>query len=215
MHRAREYTATQTRERRHRLAHEAARLMVEGGIQDFHQAKRKAAIRLGIHDDASLPRNAEIEQALREHQRLFAGSAQSDALRQRREAAVHALEFLQAFAPRLAGPVLEGTADAHSPVQLHLHEDDPDAVQRFLDEHGIPAEARSRRLRWDRERVLDAPLWVFSADGVVFELLVLPCHALRQAPLSAVDEKPMRRASLARLRELLQDTAPAPGDTQG
>jgi len=215
MHRAREHTATQTRERRHRLAHEAARLMVEGGIQDFHQAKRKAAIRLGIHDDASLPRNAEIEQALREHQRLFAGSAQSDALRQRREAAVHALEFLQAFAPRLAGPVLEGTADAHSPVQLHLHEDDPDAVQRFLDEHGIPAEARSRRLRWDRERVLDAPLWVFSADGVVFELLVLPCHALRQAPLSAVDEKPMRRASLARLRELLQDTAPGPGDTQG
>ena len=215
MHRAREHTATQTRERRHRLAHEAARLMVEGGIQDFHQAKRKAAIRLGIHDDASLPRNAEIEQALREHQRLFAGSAQSDALRQRWEAAVHALEFLQAFAPRLAGPVLEGTADAHSPVQLHLHEDDPDAVQRFLDEHGIPAEARSRRLRWDRERVLDAPLWVFSADGVVFELLVLPCHALRQAPLSAVDEKPMRRASLARLRELLQDTAPAPGDTQG
>ena len=215
MHRAREHTATQTRERRHRLAHEAARLMVEGGIQDFHQAKRKAAIRLGIHDDASLPRNAEIEQALREHQRLFAGSAQSDALRQRREAAVHALEFLQAFAPRLAGPVLEGTADAHSPVQLHLHEDDPDAVQRFLDEHGIPAEARSRRLRWDRERVLDAPLWVFSADGVVFELLVLPCHALRQAPLSAVDEKPMRRASLARLRELLRDTAPAPGDMQG
>lgn len=215
MHRAREHTATQTRERRHRLAHEAARLMVEGGIQDFHQAKRKAAIRLGIHDDASLPRNAEIEQALREHQRLFAGSAQSDALRQRREAAVHALKFLQAFAPRLAGPVLEGTADAHSPVQLHLHDDDPDAVQRFLDEHGIPAEVRSRRLRWDRERVLDAPVWVFSADGVVFELLVLPCHALRQAPLSAVDEKPMRRASLARLRELLQDTAPAPGDTQG
>lgn len=209
MHRAREHTATQTRERRHRLAHEAARLMVEGGIQDFHQAKRKAAIRLGIHDDASLPRNAEIEQALREHQRLFAGSAQSDALRQRREAAVHALEFLQAFAPRLAGPVLEGTADAHSPVQLHLHDDDPDGVQRFLDEHGIPAEARSRRLRWDRERVLDAPLWVFSADGVVFELLVLPFHALRQAPLSAIDEKPMRRASLARLRELLQDTAPA------
>lgn len=215
MHRAREHTATQTRERRHRLAHEAARLMVEGGIQDFHQAKRKAAIRLGIHDDASLPRNAEIEQALREHQRLFAGSAQSNALRQRREAAVHALEFLQAFAPRLAGPVLEGTADAHSPVQLHLHDDDPDAVQRFLDEHGIPAEVRSRRLRWDRERVLDAPVWVFSADGVVFELLVLPCHALRQAPLSAVDEKPMRRASLARLRELLQHTATAPGDTQG
>ncbi|MBJ7515680.1 MAG: hypothetical protein JHC82_05345 [Stenotrophomonas sp.] len=210
MHRAREHTATQTRERRHRLAHEAARLMAEGGIQDFHQAKLKAASRLGIHDDASLPRNVEIEQALREHQRLFAGSAQSDALRHRREAAVHALEFLQAFTPRLVGPVLDGTADVHSPVQLHLHQDDPDAVQRFLDEHGIPAQSRSRRLRWDRERLLDAPLWVFSADGLTFELLVLPAQALRQAPLSQVDEKPMRRASLAQLRGLLDGTSSPP-----
>lgn len=210
MHRAREHTATQTRERRHRLAHEAARLMAEGGIQDFHQAKLKAASRLGIHDDASLPRNVEIEQALREHQRLFAGSAQSDALRHRREAAVHALEFLQAFTPRLVGPVLDGTADVHSPVQLLLHEDDPDAVHRFLDEHGIPAQSRSRRLRWDRERLLDVPLWVFSAEGLTFELLVLPYDALRQAPLSPVDDKPMRRASLGQLRSLLDGCASPP-----
>ena len=209
MHRAREHTATQTRERRQRLAHEAARLMAEGGIQDFHQAKRKAASRLGIHDDASLPCNVEIEQALREHQRLFASAAQGDALWRRREAAVHALEFLQPFAPRLVGPVLEGTADTNSPVNLHLHEDDPDAVQRFLDEHGIPAQARNRRLRWDRARVIDVPLWVFSAEGLVFELLVLPYDALRQAPLSPVDDKPMRRASLAQLRGLLDASSPA------
>ena len=63
MHRARQHAASQTRERRHRLAHEAARLMAEGGIRDYHQAKLKAASRLGIHDDASLPRNTEIEDA--------------------------------------------------------------------------------------------------------------------------------------------------------
>lgn len=73
MHHARQHADTRTRERRHRLAHEAARLMAEGGIRDFHQAKLKAASRLGIHDDASLPRNREIEDALREYQRLFAG----------------------------------------------------------------------------------------------------------------------------------------------
>ena len=39
MHRARQHAETRTRERRHRLAHEAARLMAEGGIRDFHQAK--------------------------------------------------------------------------------------------------------------------------------------------------------------------------------
>ena len=37
-------------------------------MRDFHLAKRKAAQRLGIFDDASLPRNREIEDALREYQ---------------------------------------------------------------------------------------------------------------------------------------------------
>ena len=211
MHRARDHAATRTRERRQRLAHEAARLMAEGGIQDIPQARAKAASRLGIRDEASLPRNGEIEDALREHQRLFAGPAQVLALKDRRTAAAQALAFLQAFAPRLVGPVLEGTADANSPVLLLLHEDDPDAVQRFLEEHGIPAEARSRRLRLDRERTFDAPMWRFTAEGLPFELLVLPYDALRQAPLSPVDDKPMRRASLAQLRALLDDTAPGQG----
>lgn len=205
MHRAHQHAASQTRERRHRLAHEAARLMAEGGIRDFHQAKLKAASRLGIHDDASLPRNVEIEQALREYQRLFAGPQHGNELQRRRESALRALEFLQGFSPRLAGPVLDGTADANSPVQLQVHSDDADAVQRFLDEHGIPAESRTRRLRLDRERVLDAPVWVFSAENLTFDIAVLPYDALRQAPLSQVDEKPMRRASAAQLRQLLAE----------
>jgi len=205
MHRARQHAETRTRERRRHLAHEAARLMVEGGIRDFHQAKLKAAARLGIHDDASLPRNREIEEALREYQRIFLGDAQAAALRQRREAAARALEFLAAFEPRLVGPVLEGTADATSPVLLHAYADDPDAVARFLDGHGIPAESRTRRLRLDRERSADLPVWLFSAEDLAFDVTVLPLQALRQAPLSAVDERPMRRASLAQLRQLLAD----------
>ena len=205
MHRARQHAETRTRERRRRLAHEAARLMAEGGIRDFHQAKLKAAARLGIHDDASLPRNREIEDALREYQRIFLGQGQARALRQRREAAARALEFLAPFEPRLVGPVLDGTADSTSPVLLHAYTDDVDAVARFLDEHGIPAEPRERQLRLDRERRADLPVWVFGAEDLAFDITVLPLHALRQAPLSSVDERPMRRASLAQLRQLLAE----------
>ncbi len=205
MHHARQHAETRTRERRQRLAHEAARLMAEGGFRDYHQAKLKAASRLGIHDDASLPRNREIEDALREYQRLFVGDSHAEGLRTRREAAQRAMEFLSAFSPRLVGPVLEGTADGGTPVHLHLHSDDPDAVTRLLEEHRIPAEARTRRLRMDRERVADLPVWVFGAEGLSFDLTVLPHDALRQAPLSAVDEKPMKRASLAQLRQLLAE----------
>jgi len=210
MHRTRANTGSQGRERRLRLAHEAARLMAESGIQDFHQAKRKAAQRLGIHDELSLPRNVEIEAALREHQRLFAGPGHAATLQRQRRAALHALEFLQAFSPRLVGPVLDGTADSHSPVQLQVHDDDPDAVQRFFEEHGIPADARARRLRMDRGRTRDVLVWQFSAEDLVFEVTVLPYDALRQAPLSAVDDKPMRRASAAQVRQLLDSPAPPP-----
>lgn len=204
-HRARQHAETQTRERRHRLAHEAARLMAEGGVRDFHQAKLKAANRLGIFDDASLPRNREIEDALREYQRLFAGDAHTTDLQRRREAALRALEFFHPFSPRLTGPVLDGTADAHAAVQLHLHADDPDAVPRFLEEHRIPAEARTRRLRLDRQRSEDFPVWLFSAEELTFDLTVLPHDTLRQAPLSGVDEKPMKRASAQQLRQLLAE----------
>jgi hypothetical protein len=205
MHHARQHAQTRTRERRHRLAHEAARLIAESGIRDYHLAKLKAAERLGIHDDASLPRNREIEDALREYQRLFHGDAQAGDLRRRREAALRALEFFAGFDPRLVGPVLDGTADNHAPVALHLYTDDAEAVTRMLDQHGIPAESRSRRLRLDRERQAEFPVWLFSAEELTFDLTVLPLDALRQAPLSGVDEKPMKRAAAAQLRALLAE----------
>jgi hypothetical protein len=201
---AQQHAQTRTSERRRSLAHEAARLMAEGGIRDYHQAKLKAAQRLGIFDDASLPRNREIEDALREYQRLFQRDNVVE-LRQRRAAALRALDFFTAFEPRLVGPVLDGTADAHSAIALHLHSEDPEAPHRFLEQHGIPAESRNRRVRLDRERAEDFPVWLFSAENLPFDLTVLPRDVLRQSPLSGIDEKPMKRASAAQLRQLLAD----------
>jgi hypothetical protein len=199
---AHQHAQSRLRERRERLAGEAARLMAESGIADYHQAKLKAAERLGIRDDASLPRNSEIEAALRQYQRLFRRDDGAE-LQRRREAALEAMRFFHAFEPRLVGPVLEGTADAHSPVMLHLHADDADALWRLFAEHDIPAQQRSRRLRLDRHRDAEFPVWVFSVEGLAFDITVLPHDVLRQAPLSPVDEKPMRRAGPGRLRELL------------
>jgi len=203
MRHAEQHARTRTKERRQRLAIEAARLMLEGGIRDFHQAKLKAAERLGERDERDLPRNSEVEEALREYQRLFHGDRQQQHLQQRREAALRALEFFARFEPRLVGAVLEGTADEHTAVSLHLFDDNADAVALFLDEHRIPYEQRERQLRLDRERVADFPVYLFSADGVAIDLTVLPRDALRQAPLDRVDGRPMQRASLSAFRDLV------------
>lgn len=186
-----------------RIAQEAARLMSEHGIRDFHHAKLKAAERLGILETQALPRNLEIEQALREHQRLFLADSQPQLLLQRREAAVEAMRFLAAFEPRLVGAVLEGTADAHSAVCLHVFSDDPEAVGLYLREHGVPIETQSRRLRNSRDDQPEYPVLLFAADELPFDLTVLPRNALRQAPLDRTDDRPMRRAALAQVEMLL------------
>lgn len=187
-----------------RIAQEAARLITESGIHDFDQARRKAATRLGIHEDALLPRLADVELALREHQRLFTYSTQPDALRQRRDSALQAMQFLQAFRPRLSGAVLSGVAGDTSPVILHLHSDDSEAIQHFLLDQRIPAEARTWSLQLAGQSARQHyPGWEFAADGIAFELVILPEDALRHPPVSADDGKPLPRATLAQLRQLL------------
>ena len=192
---------------RRRIAQEAARLMSEHGIRDYHRAKLKAAERLGIADEQALPRNQEIEAALREHQRLFLADRQPQRLRERRAVAVEAMRFLACFEPRLVGAVLDGTADEHSAVCLHVFSDDPEAVPHYLREHGVPFEAQTRRLRSSRDEQAEYPVLLFAAGELPFDLTVLPRDGLRQAPLDRIDEKPMRRASLATVEALLAEDA--------
>ncbi len=188
-----------------RIAQEAARLMSEHGIRDYHHAKLKAAERLGIFDTQALPRNNEIEEALREHQRIFHAQSQPQLLKKRREAAAEAMRFLGDYEPRLVGAVLDGTADSHSAVCLHVFSDDPESVMLFLRERGVPVEVQTRRLRLSRDEQAEYPVLLFAADELPFDLTVMPTHSLRQPPLDRIDEKPMRRASLATVEALIAE----------
>jgi hypothetical protein len=201
------HAAMRLQEMRRRVAVEAARLISESGLRDFGQAKRKAAGRLGIFDDASLPRNSEIEDALREHQRLFGGESQARTLRGLREAAREAMRFFAAHEPRLVGAVLDGTADAHSAVCLHLYSDQPHEVIALLQERAIPYDEQDRRLRLDHASTRDFPALRFSAGATTIDVTLLPYDLLRQAPLDRISEKPMRRATAAALDALLDTGA--------
>ncbi|MGH8111034.1 MAG: hypothetical protein ACREPF_05825 [Rhodanobacteraceae bacterium] len=192
---------------RRRVALEAARLISEHGIRDFRMAKRKAAEHVGVSDEGCLPRNREIEEALREHQRLFRADAQPRALRERREAARDAMRLLERFEPRLVGAVLEGTADTHSPACLHVFDDSPEAVAGFLRDCGIAFEARARMLRVDRQRNAEFSVLLFDAGGVAMDVTIFPRDALRQAPLDPIDERPQQRAPLSVLDSMLAENS--------
>src|SRR3712207_1339510 len=91
---------------RSRIAHLAARLMAEDGIEDYAAAKRKAARQAGVADTRQLPTNDEIDEALRTHQTLYGGDAHVARLHELRTRALEIMRELTRFNPYLTGSVL-------------------------------------------------------------------------------------------------------------
>lgn len=176
------------------VAQEAARLMAEHGIQDFLTAKRKAAERYGLGDGGLLPRNAEIEAALMAYQRLFGGTKHVSTLQEQRRIALQAMQVLAQFEPRLVGPVLTGTATEFADIQLHLFSDSAEAVYLHLMDRRYEYDVFERRVRMTSERQIPVPSVRFEIGDETIEAFVFPKDGIRQAPISQVDGKPMRRA---------------------
>lgn len=201
------YHHARAKDRRQRkrclIAREAARLISEHGIQDFHHAKHKAAQRLGF-DRQLLPHNREIDQALREHQRMFRADTQPHALRERRAAACQAMRFFARFRPYLTGAVLNGTADQHSTVQLHLFCDTVEEFVRFLHEHNVPARQRSRRLHLAGHGETECPCFLTTCDRIAFDMVVLPSRYLHRPILDSLRNEPAQRANLAAVEALME-----------
>lgn len=188
---------------RRALAQEAARLMFEHGVDDYGFAKRKAAERLGAGEFAVLPKNAEIEEALAEYQRLFAHDTHRDTLDSQRHAALEAMQMLEEFEPRLVGPVLSGTATPHQDISLHVFSDSLESISwKLLDDH-IPYRVAEHRVRMGAERFILCPALQFSVRDFPIDATVFPRDGIRQAPLSPTDGKPMRRATLGEVGSLL------------
>lgn len=191
---------------RQTLAQEAARLIVDHGIRDYRVAKTKAAERLGISGRGSLPGNAEIEMAVSEHLALFGGETHADHLRLLRESALAAMAMLAAFSPRLVGPVLQGTADHNSAVNLHVFADSPEAIAMQLHELGYDCRPYERRLKISRGKGARPETfggYEFRLEHAAVQATVFPVDGIRQAPISPIDGRPMKRADPSAVEALL------------
>lgn len=188
---------------RQRIALEAARIMAAESVSDFHAAKRKAAHRLMLPEAKNLPANQEVEAALQQYLQLFHADRVTADLRQLRQLAAQAMQFLNVYEPRLVGPVLSGAVTPGCEIQIHLSADTPEEIALVLQEHGIPFEHSKRRTRFGGDRYENLPAYRFTAGGVIVELCVFDQINIRETPISPVDGKPMRRANLREIQILL------------
>jgi len=186
------------------VAQEAARIIVDHGVRDYRLAKQKAADRLGIVSRGALPGNAEIEAAVAEHLEIFGRESHADHLRLMRVAALSAMELLVSFTPRLVGPVLVGTADENSAVNLHVFADSAEAVAMELSQMGISYRPYERRLKSRRDRVETYAGFEFHHSNSAIQVTVFPVDGIRQAPMSPIDGKPMKRVAAEAVQLLLE-----------
>ena len=185
------------------LAQEAARIIVEQGIEDFRIAKTKAAERLGMSDFGSLPGNAEIQQAVSDHLELFGRDSYADMLLALRQTALAAMELLAPFTPRLVGPVLHGTAAANAAINLHVFADNSELIAVALAKSSLPYRPYERRLKSRRDRAESFAGFRFTFDDSDVEATVFPVNGMRQAPLSPIDGRPMQRADSRAVQEMI------------
>ncbi|GIX32988.1 MAG: hypothetical protein KatS3mg125_0944 [Lysobacterales bacterium] len=188
---------------RQRIAAEAARLVLDQGVRNLAVARHKAAERLAAGHPLALPSLAEVEEEIHRRLRLFAPAERASWLAERRRRALEAMRFFARFEPRLLGALLDGTADRHSAICLHVFTDDPTEVMAWMREHGIPWQEDVRRLRIDRQREADFPVFRFFAGDDPVDVTVLPLRWLHQPPLERGGERPLPRASLATVERLL------------
>ncbi len=188
---------------RTRIAHLAARLMAEDGIQDFSLAKRKAARQLGAEDTHNLPNNSEIEEALRAYQSLYQGDEQTQRLQAMRQQACEAMRLLTRFNPHLTGSVLAGTATRHSDINLMLFADSEKDVELFLLNAQIGYERGEKRYRFG-DAFRTVPVLTFRYGGEAdIDIAIFSTDDVRASPRSPADGRALGRARLSEVEKLL------------
>lgn len=199
---------------RSRIAHLAARLMAEDGIEDYAVAKRKAARQAGVPDTRQLPTNDEVEAALRTHQVLYGGDAHIERLRELRSRALNVMRDLERFNPYLTGSVLSGHAGRYADINLQLYTDDGKSVELYLIGRGIAYRAGQRRV-WCGQEARTAPAFTVDDDGIEIDIVVLARDDLRLPVKRSPEGSPVERAPPRAVQALLDGAPDRLHDTRG
>jgi hypothetical protein len=186
---------------RARIAHLAARLMAEDGIEDYALAKRKAARQVGVTGLKQLPDNAEIDIALKSYRALYCREHKHE-LRALRKLALTIMDEFAQFEPLLVGPVLSGSAGKFATIQLQLFSENSKDVELYLINHGVEYNGGTNRY-YAGEFSLDVPTLAFVHSEINIHLILLSLCDLRRTLKAGVEGKPIERASRATLAALL------------
>ena len=177
--------------------------MAEDGIDDFALAKRKAARQLGAPDSEALPRNDEIEEALRAYRALYQPEEHARRIAELRRIALDAMQALERFSPYLSGPVLKGTAGPYAEIELQLFPQSAKEVELFLLERRIAFTTHEGR-RFSGDRAHAMSVFSLTWQEAPLKLSVFDPRDERLALKTSQAGRVMERAGIAEVGALLR-----------
>lgn len=188
---------------RRQIAFEAARLMYQRQESEYYRAKLRAAkkIHRGWVKPKDLPSNAEIRDQIQQFARLHEGEKRGDNLRDMRLEALRMMRLLRAFRPRLIGSTLTGHVRRGSDIDIHLFSDSVEAIEAVLEHEGMHFTVERKRIRKHGEERIFTHIHV--PERFPFELTVYAANLAHFVSKSSVTGKPIERASIAELEQLL------------
>jgi hypothetical protein len=189
---------------RENIAHLAARLMAEDGVEDYAQAKRKAARQIGASDSRQMPNNDEIDAALTLYRKIYRPDHAAE-LRNIRQLALDIMLELAAFNPYLVGTVLKGSAGKYADIHLQLFSDSMKSVEHYLLDHDIRFRGGETTL-YAGDMPLSAPVLSFNRQGYDVHLTLLSSRDLRSHLKTSPAGKPIDRARREAVEALIAGT---------
>lgn len=189
---------------REQIAHLAARIIAEDGVDDFAYAKRKAARQAGAADARSMPDNEEVENALALYREIYQKDEHPEILSSLREQALTVMSALERFHPYLSGSVLSGVAGKFSDIEIHLFADSGKEVEMFLLNRGWKFRPTQVRC-YVNQSEQQIPAYLVLHEGIEAVLKVFDLEDTRATIRSTALGRPLQRAGIAEVRALVEE----------
>ncbi len=192
------------------LAEEAARLMYEEGVKQYHSAKFLAAKRLlgrsmgkkVRYRPKDLPSNGEIQASLKHLVELNEDPDQHYRLFAMRVIALEVMHDLLMFYPCLIGSVSTGHIREGSDIDLHVFTDDLELLLTRLDTQEWRYSKAEVSIQKNGKIMLYTHIYLESVFPI--ELSVYPTLERRVVSRSSTDGKPIKRLKHGAVEKLLE-----------
>jgi len=195
---------------RETITHEAARIMYQEDVAQYHTAKWRAAKSILSRGGKNiktirtrdLPSNGEISSAIYQMATFYEGDTINYRLFTMRLAALDIMEELQVFSPRLIGSVSTGRIKKNSDIDVHIFTDSLESLKTHLDDKQWPFECKQVCIMHNGKPREFTHIYLEHEFSV--ELSVYPENEIRVRTRSSTDGKPIIRLSYDRLLALIE-----------